>query len=241
MVVVVMEEARLPAMWAPHSGQSRDRELVRLVGRHGAMTIEHVMMAMKCGRTASYRRVARCVEGGLIERCAIPGVSSTVLIATRAGLSYAGLGLPVAAISPATITHTLRCTFLAIRIEQLHPESRLFTEREIILEESIRGKRIASVAVGRFRGRSKMHRADLLVESEGENGERLLAPVEVELTPKSPARLRGIIAAWRSAVVAGRFPLVQYSCAPGQTRRAVQRAIASAKAKGAVAIIGVKS
>ncbi|HET7590375.1 MAG TPA: hypothetical protein VFK14_09390 [Solirubrobacterales bacterium] len=239
-MVVVMEEARLPAMWKPLTAHSRDRELVWLVGRHGAMSIEHVMMAMRCGRTASYRRVARCVEGGLIERHAVPGVSSGILIATRSGLSYAGLGLPVATVSPATITHTLRCAFLAIRHEQLSPGCRVFTEREIVLEEAIRGERFASVVIGRFRGHPKMHRPDLLAEAE-EEGKTVLSPVEVELTPKSPARLRTIISAWRDAVWAERFSLVQYSCKRGQTRRAVQRAIASTKAKGAVAIIGVKS
>jgi hypothetical protein len=241
MVVVVMKQAKSPAMWAPLGAHSRDRELVRLVGRHGAMTIEHVMMAMRCGRTASYRRVARCVEGGLIERLAVPGVSSGVLIATRAGLSYAGLGLPVATISPATVTHMLRCTFLAIRIEQLHPNRRVLTEREIILEEAIRGRRFASVVVGRFRGKPKMHRADLLVESEGEKGERWLVPFEVELTPKAPARLRTIIAAWRDAVRVDRFALVYYSCEPGHTCRAVERAIASTHAKGAVEIMGARA
>jgi hypothetical protein len=236
MVGAVMEQAQRQER-QPLKAQSRDRELVRLVGRHGAMTIEQVMRAMRCGRTASYRRVARCVEGGLIERCAIPGVSSAVLIATRAGLSYAGLGLPVAKVSAANITHTLRCTTIAIRIELTRSGRRVFTEREIVLEESIRGKQFASVVVGRFRGKPKMHRADLLVEREDSEGEKHLIPIEVELTPKSPARLRRIIAAWRDAVWAGRFSHVEYCCERGQTHRAVRRAASSAKGGEAVVLI----
>ena len=237
MVGAVMEQAQLLEQ-GPLKAHSRDRELVALVGRHGAMTIEQVMKAMRCGRTASYRRVARCVEGGLIERLAIPGVSSAVLIATRSGLSYAGLGLPVAKVSPANVTHTLRCATIAIRIE-LRPGRRVFTEREIVLEESIRGKQFASVGVGRFRGKPKMHRADLLVEREDSEGEKLLIPIEVELTPKSPARLRGIIKAWRNAVLTGRFPHVEYCCESGQTHRAVRRAASSAKAGEAVRVMKV--
>ncbi len=233
-----MEQAQLQER-QPLRAQSRDRELVRLVGRHGAMTIEQVMRAMRCGRSVSYQRVARCVEGGLIERLTIPGVSSAVLIATRAGLSYAALGLPVAKVSPANITHTLRCTTLALRAEHHHPDCRVFTEREIALEESIRGKPFASVVVGRFRGKPKMHRADLLVEDKDSEGKKLLIPLEVELTPKSPARLRAIIRAWRAAVLTHRFDCVQYCCEPGQTYRAVRRAASSAKAGNAVKVIEV--
>lgn len=127
----------------------------------------------------------------------------------------------------------LRCTSLAIRIEQLYPDRCVFTEREIVLEESIRGEALASVAVGRFRGRPKMHRADLLVESEGSEGEKLLVPFEVELTPKSPARLRTIIAAWRRAT---HIHHVEYLCAPGQTHRAVQRAVAKVRAQEKVVV-----
>jgi hypothetical protein len=41
--------------------RDRDRELVALVGRHGVMTIEQVMAAMRVGRTATYRP-CRCSD-----------------------------------------------------------------------------------------------------------------------------------------------------------------------------------
>jgi hypothetical protein len=52
----------------------------------------------------------------------------------------------------------------------------------------------------------------------------LSAPIaiEVELTPKSPKRLREIIRGWRRASWVDE---VQYLCEPGQTRRAVERAV----------------
>jgi hypothetical protein len=211
--------------------------LVRLIGRHGAMTIGQVMKAMQMGRTVAYRRVAACAEAGLLERFDILSTEPSVLRATRDGLRYAGLGLPVAEVSPGAVVHWLRCTSVAIHVEQAHPDRRVLTEREFILEESITGKRLASVAVGRYRGRPKMHRADLLMESEGSKGEKLLVPLEVELTPKSPARLRAIITAWGRAVMAGRFPLVQYFCAPGQTYRAVERAVAKVGARDMVVVV----
>jgi len=215
--------------------RSRDRELCCLIGRHGAMSVEQVMAAMDCGRTVTYDRVARCVEGGLIERVAIPGVSSTVLCASAAGLRYARLGLPVAKVSATNIEHLLRCTDAAIRVEKKLCPERLLTEREIRLGEQIEERPIASVQIGMFQGRPKMHRADLAWE----NTEGKLIAVEVELTAKSPARLRRIITAWAGAVRKGRLAGVHYLCEPGQTYRAVERAIASAHAKDAVGLLEV--
>lgn len=217
------------------NARSRDRELVALVGRHGVMRVEQVQEAMGCGRTATYRRLARCEERGWIERRAIAGLSSTLLVATRTGLGYAGLGLPVASISSASVNHMLRCTSVAVGLERKHgPDRRVLTEREIILEESISGEPLASVAVGHFRGRPKMHRADLALEDEGG-----LIAVEVELTPKSPARLRKTVKAWAGAVGAGQLAGVCYLCEPGQTYRAVERAIASVGAGSRIVIRGV--
>jgi transposase len=72
---------------------SRDRELVRFVGVHGAVAMEHVMAALGVGRTAAYRRVALCIEGGLLERLDLLRDEPSLLRATRAGVHYAGLGL----------------------------------------------------------------------------------------------------------------------------------------------------
>ena len=78
----------------------RDRELLRFVGRHGAVSIEHVMAALGTGPTMAYRRVAACVERGLLVRLPVLRDEPSLLVATRDGLRYAGLGLPVAVVSP---------------------------------------------------------------------------------------------------------------------------------------------
>jgi len=204
---------------------------VRLIGRHGGMTIEQAMRATGAGRTATYRRFALYQRAGLVERCLILGADSALLHATSAGLRFAGLGLPVAAISPATVAHMLRCTSVAISLGEKTGHDAVLTEREIVLEEAISGRPIASVPVGWFRGRPKMHRADLAVlVDEG------TVAVEVELTPKAPARLRGILTAWAMAVSAGVLAEVRYFCEPGQTFRAVERAVTSAGAQGSITL-----
>jgi DNA-binding Lrp family transcriptional regulator len=216
-MVVVMETRELRAVGAGERGD-RDRELVRLIGRHGAMTLKQVMRAMGAGRTATYRRFARCEEAGLVERLRIPGSGPAVLHATRDGLRYAGLGLPVAAISPGGVDHMLRCATVAISAGRHYGHERVLTEREIAFAEAIEERPIASAKLGSVHGRPRYHRADIAILTD-----KGTIAIEVELTPKAPQRLRAIITAWcRASWVAE----VHYLCAPGQTRRAVERAVA---------------
>jgi hypothetical protein len=69
-------------------------------------------------------------------------------------------------------------------------------------------------------GRPRLHRPDLAVLCE----EGRVISFEVELTPKAPQRLEQLIRAWRRASWVAE---VRYYCAPGKTRRAVERAIAN--------------
>lgn len=224
-----METRKLRATGAGER-RDRDRELVRLIGRHGAMTLKQVMRAMGAGRTATYRRFARCEEAGLVERLMIPGVGS-VLHATRDGIRYAGLGLPVATISPGAVDHMLRCATVAISAGRHYGHERILTEREIAFAEAIEERPIASAKLGSVHGRPRYHRADIaLLREEG------TIAIEVELTPKAPQRLRAIVAAWcRASCVAE----VHYLCAPGQTRKAVKRAVARVGAGDKIAIFKV--
>ena len=189
--------------------------------------MEQVMRAMGAGRTATYRRFARCEEAGLVERLRIPGCGP-VLHATRDGIRYAGLGLPVAAISPGSVDHMLRCTSVAIRVGERFGHGHVLTEREIAFAEAIEERPIASAKLGSVHGRPRYHRTDLAVFTEHGT-----IAVEVELTPKAPARLRAIIAAWRRAP---HIHHVEYLCAPGQTHRAVQRAVAKIRAQEKVVV-----
>jgi hypothetical protein len=217
------------------TGESRDgdQELVRLIGRHGAMTMEQVRLLTGGGRSMTYRRFARCEDAGLVERLAIPGVGS-VLHATRDGIRFAGLPLPVASVSAGNVEHMLRCTLIAFRAGRRFGHDAILTEREIIAAEALEERPIASTEIGEYRGHPKMHRADLAILRE----EGTIA-IEVELTPKSPRRLEGIIRAWRSAVAIGTLARVHYVCAPGQTLRAVERAVANTQAQDFILIAEV--
>jgi hypothetical protein len=205
----------------------RDRELVHFIGRHGAVSIEHVIAALGTGQTMAYRRVAACVERGLVERLALLRDEPTLLRATRDGLRYAGLGFSLAEVSPGGAPHQLRCVSVALDIGERHGHERVLTERELRALERADGRPFASAKVGELpSGHPRLHRPDLVLLG----GKRPTA-IEVELSPKSPRRLEQILRAWRRASWVAE---VRYLCAPGETRRAVERAIRKTRAEGRV-------
>lgn len=209
----------------------KDREAVRYVARHGVVEIGHVMAATGVGRAAAYRRVARLQEAGLIERVCVVGAQG-LLRATREGLRYAGLGLPVASISPGGVEHYLRCASVAQRLADRFGAEAVLSEREIAFAETLEERPVASAEVGQGGGRPRYHRADLAVLAEAGT-----IAVEVELTPKAPRRLEEIIRAWRRAIGAGLLGEVHYVCRPGKTHRGVERAVAKVKAQGCIVVV----
>ncbi len=219
------------ALDPPAPPRDRDQELVRFVGRHGIVAMRHAMAELGVGRTAAYRRVAACIEAGLLERIDLLRTEPGLLRATRDGLRYAGLGLPLTKVSPGTIEHLLRCASTALRLGEHYGHKRVRSEREIVLAEQIAGKALASADLGERCGRTRLHRPDLAVITD----EGVIA-IEVELTPKAPRRLYALIRAWRWAIGSRTVKEVHYHCAPGQTRKAVERAVHKVKAEGFIAI-----
>jgi len=213
-------------------GRSRERELVRFVGVHGAVAMEHAMAALEVGRTAAYNRVAACIEAGLLERLCLLQGEPSLLRATRAGLRYAGLGLDVAVISPGSVDHWLRCTSMALVLGEEFGADRVLSERELRLIERIEGRPIFSAKVGELpSGAPRLHRPDLAIP--GEEGP---IAVEVELSPKAPRPLEGLIRAWRRA---SWISEVRYYCEPGPTRRCVERSVQKTHAEERVRLLEV--
>ncbi len=215
--MTLLKELNPPTLASAPRG--RDRELVSFVGRHGVVAIEHVMAALGVGQAAAYRRVAACVERGLLARRRLLHSEPSLIWATRAGLRYAGLGLPLAVVSPGAVDHWLRCATTAQLLAAEFGPERILTERELRLLERLEGHPIASAKLGELpSGHPRLHRPDLVVFAEGG-----VIAVEVELSPKARRRLQGIIRAWRGA---DGIAEVHYYCAAGPTRRGVELAVA---------------
>jgi hypothetical protein len=211
---------------------SRDRRLVGFVGRHGVVGIDHVLVALGVGQAAAYRRVAACIDRGLLQRLELLRNEPSLICPTAAGLRYAGLGLPVPTVNPGAVNHWLRCASTAELLGEEFGDENVLTERELRLAELLEGRPIASAKLGQLpSGHPRLHRPDLVAYAD----HRVIA-IEVELTPKAPRRLLSIIRAWRGADWVAE---VRYYCAPGPTRRAVEAAVAKTYAADRVRILEV--
>lgn len=173
----------------------RDRQLVAWIGRFGAVEVRHVQERFGVGRSVGYGLVARLVEAGLLERLALLRGEPALIRASEAGLRFAALGLPVAQVRIGELRHWIACADVALWAEREYGTDAVISERELRFTELLEERPIASAVTGELPdGRPRLHRPDLVISTR----ERPTA-IEVELTPKAPARLRAIVKAWRRA------------------------------------------
>ena len=205
--------------------QNRDREIVNFIGRHGVVTMQHVIEALGLGRATAYRRTSACIKARLLERFEFL-LEPSLLRATRRGLRYASLSLSPVVVSPGSINHRLRCASTAQLLADEFDPSEVLSERELIQTERIEGKPIVSARLSR----SRPHRPDLAVLTDTQT-----IAVEVELSPKNPRRLEAIIQAWKGATWLSE---VRYYCEPGPTRRGLERAIEKTQTSDRIRLFG---
>ena len=196
----------------------REREIVRWVSRLGAVSVGQIGSRFGVGRSVAYELVRRLVAAGLFERTQTLPSDPTLISATAAGITYAGLGLAPATIRIGEVDHWLACADVARELERRHGPECVLTDRELRFHEQLTGKPIASAKLGETRnGYWRLHYPDLAVV-EGDT----TTAYEVELTPKSQRRLDTILRAWRRA---RHVRNCVYLCPPGTVQEAVWRAI----------------
>jgi hypothetical protein len=152
--------------------------------------------------------------------------------ATKRGIHFVGVPLPIAKVRPELVGHWIACGDAALALEAEFGTEALVSEREIRVLERDAGRRVASAVVGeRPEGSEILHRPDLAVRSDG----HWLA-VEVELTPKAPERLEAIVRAWRRARwVAG----VRYYVSPGATSQGLARAVRATHSEARIEVLEI--
>jgi hypothetical protein len=165
-------------------------------------------------------RLLSAQRAGLLERSRPLAAVPSLYAPTREGMRAIGLRPHrPASVTAANAQHASCCAEVAVALERSYAGHRAIGEAEL---------RRAS---GQW---ARLHNPDLLLLDP--RGGPPLA-VEVELTLKSPARLRRIFTAWaRCRLVAG----VLY-VAPEQLHRPLQRAIAHAHAERRVALVELSS
>lgn len=207
----------------------RDREIVRWIGRHGAIQAQHVMTRFSMGRTAAYRRLHELVDYGLIRRYRLLYNDAGLLAATPDGLRWADLQwLTPARISLALLPHTIASAALAALLEPDLTDQMLLSDREHRAAERAAAQPLASAIMrSDHDDPGAWHRPDLVLIGAG--GQPMTA-IEIELTLKTKTRLERIL---RGYLRNRNLATVRYY-APPQIAKAVERA---ARATGADAVL----
>ena len=195
-----------------------NNSIVDWIGRLGAAGAGDVAAHLGLDLAEARARLGACARSGLLRTARLLHGEPALYVATRAGLRSVSLeGLAPCRVSTTGFAHLSACARLAVALERARPDVRLASERELRLAERRAGRAIASAEVGLGRdGEPALHRPDLVLF--GPHGP---VAIEVELTIKSPQRLRQIVRGW------GRCRLVQgvvYYATPGAAR-AVRRAV----------------
>lgn len=166
-------------------------------------------IAMGWGERAVYSHAQRLRAEGWLEICRRVQGEGTLVYASRAGVRYSGVTAAVVDRKPPKVTwpHCEACAWTAAWLTTRGRE--ILGPQEMLLRREWRGE-LHWRERGETRGRG--HRPDLA----GRLPDGRLMPIEVELTEKSPARLKAILALHAQWVTSGTSPAVMYVSASEQ-------------------------
>lgn len=216
---------------------SRDREIVRWIGRLRMVTAAQVADRFDLGRAVGYSRLSGLVKLGLLEHTHVFHATHGVYTTTRAGLATVDLALPPARVDIRTYAHDIELSWLVIELEREFGDDRLATEREMRASDTPLGAAPAerprfAVPLASRRGQlqltpvgyPRLHFPDVALASAGDGP---ILAVELERTAKGRARLRAILSAY---VAARHIGLVRYYPTNERVRDLVQSEVTGLKA-----------
>lgn len=209
-----------------------DTHIVRWIARIGAAGAEEVADQFEISAASARSRLSRGVRAGSLRATRPLREEPTLYAATRSGLRSVGLeALGPCRISRSGFVHLAVSARIAVAIARANAEAIVVGERELRLLERRAGKAVASAVSGVGRdGQPALHRPDLVVF-----GPRALIAIEVELTVKSPRRLREIVRDWSRCRY---VPSVVYYAAP-DAARAVRRAVEALSAGDVITVLEI--
>lgn len=174
-------------------------------------------VAMGWSEPTLFSHASRLITAGLAESCSMRRGHGSLLYATRAGVESTGVDAApmVREPAPTTWAHWTACGWTAAWLTARGRH--VVGSRELQLDESWHGE---LEWLERDGLRRRGHHPDLAAALTPA-GRSL--PIEVELTPKSTARLRSVLALHASWVAAGRTDAVIYVCASDKLAARVLR------------------
>jgi hypothetical protein len=186
----------------------RDRDLLWWCNSHGSVEVEHIKEKWGCSFSAAARRVRELVQADLLKRVPVSLAGKTVLVVTKHGCSVIDDSLPgLSGVRVATYRHDSLLVELAKWIE-MKAGGKFETERRLRHRLENTGHKTSHLPDG------LLHRA----------GKDALA-IELELSMKSPVRLKKIISNYAANMSVGR---VVYFCVDDAVAKHVLRCAGSA-------------
>lgn len=178
---------------------ARDEEIVRFVGLQMAVEARQIAVWQQMDKAHVFRRCKRLVELGLLRQERVVHAGPGLYLATRAGLDFAELSLPVAKLNLWSYAHAVELVWLWIDLEREFGSERVVSERQIrTLEgraaweaERSHARHRPRYALAGSGGPRSLHFPDLVVEGGAPKGGALF--VELELTVKAAERRREIV------------------------------------------------
>ncbi len=163
------------------------------LARLGAAPGEPLALVMHWSTRALYDHVARLEHSGLVRRIAMTRGSGSLLVITADGARMTGCpGVSAPrSVAPTTWAHVSACAWAAAWFDVRGRD--WLSSREILRDDVWQGH--VSYQDGYGRTQRQRHRPDLVTYI---GDARRPVAVEVELQPKTPARLRGILAMYEA-------------------------------------------
>ena len=210
----------------------RDQAIVRFAGLQVAVEARQIAAWQQMDKAHVFRRCKRLVELGLLRQERVAHGRPGLYLATRVGLEFADLELPVAKLNLWSHAHAVELVWLFIELEREFGPGRVLAERQIrTLEgraaweaERSHQRHRPRYALAGSGGPRSLHYPDLVVEGGGPQGGLLF--VELELSVKAAERRREIV---RSYVRGSHVERVRYYAAR-DALAAMGRTVASERA-----------
>jgi hypothetical protein len=214
-----------------------ERAALSWIARVGATDAMALGVHAGLAQATTVRRLRDLRRAGLVEERTPLGDEPPLWRVTPAGGRAVGLSrLGGCRLTPASAPHTLACARACAALERRHPDHRPLTERELRAWERGSERPLLCPALEIHHGPAvRVHRPDLVLWPRA--GDGLPVAVEIELTAKSPARLREICRGWaRCRLVAG---VVYYAAGPAT--RAVRRAVDATRSQEAIVVVPLEA
>jgi hypothetical protein len=167
--------------------------------------------------STTFSHAARLIDAGLAESCRLRHGEGSLIYATRSGVEDSGAFAPALPRVPApnTWAHLEACAWTAAWLTARGRH--VIGSRSLLLDDGWKGQ---LEWLERDGLRRRAHRPDLLT---GQRADGRLLPVEVELSNKSPKRLRAVLGLHAGWIAGGKTSATIYVCGPSQLAERIRR------------------